>query len=194
MKLSPNEIAFVAAKYWTGPELVVSVAVALGESGGDTEALGRSTTGTSVGNRDHGLWQISNRWHQLRGDGSPGRLLLAGAQWRDPYVNARLAREVFDESIRAGKDGWLPWHVYTSGAYKTYLPDAEIAVKAPWAPPVSDVAAAIGALKVDLVNEIGGSAGDLEISLKAELADAEATLTELVKRPHVVTLTSQIQP
>lgn len=135
MKLSPNEIAHVAAKHWQGDDLVTAVAVALAESGGDTEAMGRSTSGTSIGNRDHGLWQISNRWHQLRGDGSPGRLLLAGADWRDPVVNARLAREVFDETAASGKVGWSAWAVYTSGSYQTYLPDAQIAVKAPWAPP-----------------------------------------------------------
>lgn len=138
MRLSPNEIAYVAKDYWTGADLVTAVAIALAESSGDTEALGRSTTGTSIGNRDHGLWQISNRWHQLRGDGTPGRLLLAGATWRDPAVNARLAREVYDETARTGKVGWEAWAVYLSGAYKTYLPDAEIAVKAPWSPEEPD--------------------------------------------------------
>lgn len=139
MILSPNEIAHVAADdlggRWEGEDLVTAIAVALAESGGNTEALGRSTSGTSIGNRDHGLWQISNRWHQLRGDGSPGRLLVAGAAWRDPYVNARLAREVWDETERRTADGWTAWSVYTSETFRHFLPDARIAAKAPWPPP-----------------------------------------------------------
>ena len=87
MRLSPNEIAYVAAQHWSGDDLMIAVAVCIAESGGDTEALGRSSAvDSNTGNRDHGLWQISNRWHQLRGDGKPGRLLLAGASWRDPVV------------------------------------------------------------------------------------------------------------
>lgn len=135
MRLSPNEIAHVASRYWTGTDLVTAIAVALAESGGDTEAMHRSASGSSVGNRDHGLWQISNRWHQRKGDGSPGRLLLAGAAWRDPYENARLAREVYDETKAMGKDGWTAWQVYLSGTYMTYVADAELAVRAPWPPP-----------------------------------------------------------
>lgn len=146
MKLSPNEIAFVAARHWTGEDLVTAIAVALAESGGDTDAMGRSSAvDSNTGNRDHGLWQISNRWHQLRGDGTDGRLKLAGARWRDPYVAARLAREVYDETKAMGKDPWSAWAVYRSGSYKTYLPDALIAVKAPWAPP-RDLFAALGRL------------------------------------------------
>jgi hypothetical protein len=213
MKLSPNEIAYVASKYWSGPDLITAVAVSLGESGGDTEAMGRSTSGTSIGNRDHGLWQVSNKWHQLRGDGSPGRLLLAGANWRDPEVNARLAREIYDEAVRAGKDGWSPWSVYTSGSYKTYLPDAEIAVKAPWAPPkpvdlttmLNAIASSIAVgrldnknafadLKTHVTSEVGGAVGDLELGLKAELGDVENDLETLIKSPHQIVLTTQIVP
>lgn len=133
MRLSPNEIAYVAqAAGFTGDDLVNAVAVCLAESDGETLAMGRSkAVDNNTGNRDHGLWQISNKWHQRNGDGSPGKLLLAGAAWRDPYVNARLARQVFDA---AGKK-WTPWSVWNSGSYAAYLPDAKIAVLAPWAPP-----------------------------------------------------------
>lgn len=137
MKLSPNEIAYVAAfAGFTGDDLVNAVAVCLAESGGDTDVIARSanllTNGEvnpNAGNRDHGLWQISNRWHQRNGDGTPGKLLLVGAQWRNPYVNARLAKQIYDAA-----KGWTPWSVWGSGSYKTYLPDAKIAVLAPWAP------------------------------------------------------------
>lgn len=134
MKLSPNEIAYLAKPHWGGvlDDWITSVAVCLAESGGDTEALGHID---SSGNWDHGLWQISNRWHQLTGDGKPGRLLIAGATWRDPYVNAQLAKQVFDERVRMKQPGWSAWAVFNSGAHKTYIPDATLAVKAPWAPP-----------------------------------------------------------
>jgi hypothetical protein len=159
MKLSPNEIAFVAQKHWADkgsatlsdgtvvPHWVIAVAVFLAESGGDTEAMGRSTSGAAIGNRDHGLAQISNYWHQRLGDGSPGKLLKAGADWRDPVVNCEIAFAIWDASRKQGKDPWNPWHVYTSGSFRAYLPDGTIAVKAPWAPPAYDP---IGKLASDL--------------------------------------------
>lgn len=123
MKLSPNEIAYVAkAVGFADADLVTMVAVCLAESGGDTEVMGRSTTG-SIGNRDHGLAQISNRWH--------GDKLQATPNWRDPYVNLRIAFKIYSD---AGKT-FDPWHVFTSDAYKVYLPDADIAVKYPFPPP-----------------------------------------------------------
>jgi len=123
VKLSPHEIAYVAQwAGFTGEDLVISVAVALAESGGDTDVMGRSTTGANIGNRDHGVWQISGRWHGVK-------LQTMGA-WRNPYVNARMARKTF---LDAGSV-WTPWHVFTSGSYQQYLPDARIAVQWPVKP------------------------------------------------------------
>jgi len=124
MILSPNEIAWVALQQWTGVDAVTAVAVALAESGGDTETLARSSTGTNVGNRDHGLWQISNRWN--------GDKLAASPGWRDPVTAARLARAVFDETARSGRVGWSAWSVFASGKHTAYLPDAQIAVAHPF--------------------------------------------------------------
>jgi hypothetical protein len=139
MKLSPYEIAFVTRGLWTGDDWVTAIAVALAESGGDTEVMARSSdaTSTNFGNWDHGLFQISGRWHATKGDGTAGRLKDAGSAWRDPFVNARLAREVFDETVKLGRVGWSAWAVYGSKAYEKYLPDARFAVKAPWSPPAS---------------------------------------------------------
>jgi hypothetical protein len=123
VKLSPHEIAYVAASAgFTADELVFAVAVALAESGGDTDVMGRSTTGANLGQRDHGLWQISGRWH--------GDKLQVHPNWRNPYVNGRLARQIFLDAGQA----WTPWHVFTSGAYQAYLPDAEIGVRWPFKP------------------------------------------------------------
>lgn len=124
MKLSPGEIAYVAR--WAGftdDELPIAVAVALAESGGVTDVIGPVTaTGPSAGNRDHGLFQISNRWH--------GDKLQATPNWRSPYVNAAMARRIY---LDAGSK-WTPWHVFTSGAYQTRMAEAQIGARFPFKP------------------------------------------------------------
>lgn len=129
-QLSPHELAYVASAHWSGEDLKIAVAIALAESGGHTDALARSTTGDNLGQRDHGPWQISGRWH--------GPKLAANPNWRDPVVNAKIAKQVFDETVRMGKVGWEAWSVFNSGTYKTFLPDAEHGVKALVAPPAAD--------------------------------------------------------
>ena len=121
MRLSPHEIAWVAREAGF-TDLQTAVAVALAESGGDTEALGRSTTGVNVGNRDHGLWQISGRWHAG---------VLAEGDWRDPQQNADWAFLIF--TAAGGK--WDPWHTFTSGSHLQFMPDGAIAAAAPFPPP-----------------------------------------------------------
>ena len=95
------------------------VAVALAESGGNTDVMGRSETGENLGQRDHGLFQISGRWH---GDA------LQQFSWRDPYDNTRMARLVWEA------EGFEAWSVYNSGDYEKYMPDAEHAVMFPFEP------------------------------------------------------------
>lgn len=124
MKLSPNEIAYVATKVgFTSDVLQIFVAICLAESGGDTDIIARSSSGPNIGNRDHGLAQISNRWH--------GDKLQTTPNWRDPYVNLKMALKIYTD---AGKK-FDPWHVFTSGSYLTYMPDAEIAIAHPFPPP-----------------------------------------------------------
>lgn len=129
MKLSPHEIAdlvlkagFVAANPpKMDDEAVVFVATVLAESGGDTEAMGRSTAGANVGNRDHGLAQISGRWNY-------DKIQAARGNWRDPAVNIAIAYQIFTDSGRK----FTPWHAWSSGAYSGFIPDALIAVAHPW--------------------------------------------------------------
>lgn len=139
MRLSPNEVAYLAGQHWTGTDQIIAVAICFAESDGDTEALGfswKTVDGvTTVDNVDHGLMQISNKWNQRRGDGSPGRLLVAGANWRDPYVNFTMAKALYDEFVASGRPGWNAWHVFTSRSYEKFLPLAELSVKAAWPPP-----------------------------------------------------------
>lgn len=130
MILSPHEIAWLAINVgkWEGFDQPVAVAVALAETGGDTDVLGRSkdtTNPASLGQRDHGLWQVSGRWHGKK---------LQTFRWRDPYENCRMARMVFDEFVKAGKPGWTAWAVFNSGAFEAFVPDAIHGLAAPFAP------------------------------------------------------------
>jgi len=124
MKLSPNEIAYVANLFFADREdAKIMVAIALAESGGDTNVMGRSpdtSLPTNRGNWDHGLWQISNRWH--------GEKLATMGNWRDPYVNGQMAARAYFER------GFEAWSVYTSKSYEKFLFDAGIAMQFPVAP------------------------------------------------------------
>lgn len=130
MRLSPHEIAYLAVQAGFSAaapagggdsEAVLFVATCLAESGGETEALARSTTGSNVGQRDHGLAQISGRWH---GD----KIQAAGGNWRDPAVNVAIAYRIF---VDAGRT-FTPWHAFTSGSHVQFLPDARFGAAFPW--------------------------------------------------------------
>lgn len=72
---------------------------------------------------DFGLFQISYRWnnHLMEGPKKIG-------EWDDPDDNTRIAKYLFDESVRRGHEGWRPWHTYTSGNYEVYMDLARAAV------------------------------------------------------------------
>lgn len=125
MKLSAHEVAWATTTQpWNKENRIIAIAVAFAESGGETDAIGRSSTGSSVGNNDHGLWQISGRWNgQLLKD-----VANRGQSWRDPHVNAWLAFKVWKTQ------GWEAWSTFTSGSYEKYLPDAKIAIEMPFRP------------------------------------------------------------
>jgi len=77
-------------------------AIALAESGGQTNALNNADNGGRQSS--YGLWQISTGTHTA-----------PDPNWADPLVNARLA---------VGKlksQGLNAWGTYTSGAYKPFL-------------------------------------------------------------------------
>lgn len=128
MILSPHEVAYIVKLFFDDPEdQRKMVAFAIAESANNSSAIARSTTGANIGQRDHGLWQISGRWN---GD----KLQEAaenGLNWRDPFVNCWLAVQIWFSQ------GPIAWHVYTAegqGSYAQYLPDADIALKYPVKP------------------------------------------------------------
>jgi hypothetical protein len=138
--LSPHELADCVLKagfdnsptqktYGVGPDTaaVVMLATCLGESaartfrGAGTEIMGRSSTGLHIGNWDHGVGQISGKFHW-------DKIIAEGGNWRDPYTNLRICKRIFDG---AGKL-FTPWHVFTGGGYVDLLPDARIGLAHPW--------------------------------------------------------------
>lgn len=115
--LSDNAIGGYAAQGgFSGGGLVMAIAIALAESGGNPQAAGynRNSAGT-VTSVDRGLWQINNYWHSEVSDSCA----------YDPRCAAGAAYR-----ISAAGTNWQPWSTYQSGAYKQYLQRAQAAASA----------------------------------------------------------------
>jgi hypothetical protein len=95
---------------FTGNGWVTSVAVALAESQGWTQAVLINTDCS----RDRGLWQINSYWH---GE-------ISDAQAFDPAGCAQAAYQ-----ISSGGADWTPWTTYNNGAYQQYWSRAQAAVQ-----------------------------------------------------------------
>ena len=142
MKLSPHEVADLVIKAGfsrstivpgtNDSEAVVAVAVAFAESSADTETISRTTAPitndpASIGNRDHGIFQLSGRWQYPK-------IQAQGGRWRDPETNVKIAYDIFKGAGRTFK----PWIVFAKPSadkpapYEQYLPDARLAVAQPW--------------------------------------------------------------
>lgn len=109
--LTPQQIAnYAKVAGFTANGLVLAIAVALAESGGDTAARGynrdRNGTITSV---DRGLWQINSAAHSEVSDNCAF----------DPTCCAQAAFRISSH----GED-WSPWTTYVTGAYKQYMATA----------------------------------------------------------------------
>jgi peptidoglycan hydrolase CwlO-like protein len=112
--LTPEQIALVAQRAgFTGQNLIMAVAVALAESGGDASAVGDVTIGGSFG-----LWQVYCVAHpNLIPPSDPDSVA-----WYDPYQNARWAYQI------SGGSNWYPWSTYKNGRYQEFMDDAQAAV------------------------------------------------------------------
>lgn len=150
--LSASQIAQVAANAgFKGNGLVVAVAVALAESGGNTEAVDHDSNGST----DYGLWQINS----VHG--------VTQSAMFDPVQNAAEAY-----NLSSGGSNWSPWVTFTTGAYVGHLPAAQSAVTgvvpgvslASWYDPggvlndIGKAAAAVGNPE-DAVGTVTGTAG-----------------------------------
>jgi Lysozyme like domain len=76
----------------------IAAAIAMAESGGDSEATDNDSNGTT----DRGLWQINSLW--------------GGLSSYDVDTNAKAAIKISNN----GGD-WNPWTTFTSGAYRKFL-------------------------------------------------------------------------
>jgi peptidoglycan hydrolase-like protein with peptidoglycan-binding domain len=100
--LTDNAVAAYAfAAGFTGDDLAIAVAVAIGESTCNPYAA-NTNVNHSV---DYGVWQINT----IHPD------VLAIGNWRDPAVNARMARIVWM------REGWNAWMVYKHNTYLQYM-------------------------------------------------------------------------
>lgn len=117
-RLSDGQIAaLAAAQGLSGRALVVAVAVALAESGGDADILGPPTQyGRAVG-----VWQIMPL---------PGR--PSTSELRNPSTNAQQMKK-----ISSGGKNWQPWEAYTNGSYLRFWSRAQKAANNPSAVPPS---------------------------------------------------------
>lgn len=100
--LSDNAIGQLAVNAgWTGSDVPIAVAIALAESGGNSDASNPSGA--------KGLWQVMWALHGFAGNPY------------DPQTNAKAAHQVFVSQ------GWNAWTVHMTGAYLVFLPRGNIA-------------------------------------------------------------------
>lgn len=92
-------------------QATIATAIAKGESGWRTDAVGDVSLQDSKWGPSIGLWQIRS----LKAESGTGGTRDA-TRLTDPAFNARSMVAISG----AGKN-WRPWTVYTSGAYEKYL-------------------------------------------------------------------------
>lgn len=97
-----------------GQDLTLAVAVALAESGGQTNATHRNSDSRKT--TDYGVWQINSYWH---------RDLIARGNWSDPAYNAKMAF-----IIKTTRGGWTQWSTFNSGSFFKHMPAAIKAAEA----------------------------------------------------------------
>lgn len=116
--LSASQIAaYASAAGFSGNDLATAVAIALAESGGNTNAYNPETAaGAPSGQGSFGLWQIYLNAHPE----------FDGWNLYDPQQNANAAYEIY----AAAGNSFSPWSTYNGGQYQSYLSEAMDAVNA----------------------------------------------------------------
>ncbi len=120
--LLPNQIAKYA--YQAGlrnqGDLTKAVAIAMGESGGNTNAIGDVSLQNGTWGPSVGLWQVRS----LKAEKGKGTSRDEN-KLKDPTFNAQSMY-----SISGGGKNWTPWTVYNQGIYLIHMPIATAAVAA----------------------------------------------------------------
>lgn len=169
--LQPNDIATYAKKAgFTGEGLVIATAIALAESGGNTEAQGQNgpTDGCPNGSLDRGLFQINNCYHPDVSD------LCA----YNPQCNADKAYAISNNGVN-----FHPWSTFLNGAYLQHMETAKQAVDSlqQQIEPSQDAANQISALERDVHNRLQLVESDI-----AELKNTPQTETNGVPQHYHV--------
>jgi hypothetical protein len=112
-RLSPAGLAAMAMAVGCSPgQAVIAAAVALGESGGRTDAVGDTHLMNGVWSYSAGAWQIRGL-HAEHGQGTtrdPQQLL------HDMWRNARSMQEISN-----GCTNWQPWTIWQIGKHNQHL-------------------------------------------------------------------------
>ncbi len=120
-KLTPKQIAQVARQAGIPEDKIPTmVAIAMAESSGNSEAHNPRYPDNSFG-----LWQINmldEPGYQLGAERRQKYGLSSNEELKDPLTNAKAALDILNSQ------GLSAWSVYTSGAYRDYLPDARAAI------------------------------------------------------------------
>jgi len=116
--LGASDIAIYAANAgFSGADLITAIAVALAESSGNPNAYNpEKAAGAPVNKGSYGLWQIYLNAHPE----------YANVNLYDPQTNANAAYAIY--SARGGNFG--AWSTFVSGAYLSYVGDAQGAINA----------------------------------------------------------------
>ena len=111
-KLKYRELISVSLSTGLSPDqAVIATAIALAESGGDSDAINRGDAAPPTWGPSIGLWQIRSMPAQS-GTGES----RDAEQLRDVAFNAKSMY-----AISNGGTNWTPWSVYKSGAYRKFL-------------------------------------------------------------------------
>jgi hypothetical protein len=149
--LTREEIARYATNAgFSGNDVQIAVAVALAESGGNTDSHNAKPPDDS-----YGLWQI-NMLGSLGPDRRKKFGITSNTALFDPAVNAKAAKIIHDGS------GWDAWTTYSTGKYKQFTDKGFVdTVKAGVGEVtgVDNVAASINALGKNLFNGIASLIG-----------------------------------
>lgn len=112
-QLTDQQVAnCAAAGGWTGSDLVTAVAVALAESGGNSDALGDVALQTGTWGPSVGLWQIRS----LKAERGKGTVRDQDENLH-PTSNARHAHQIWAEAGNSFK----PWSTWTNQSYRLYV-------------------------------------------------------------------------
>lgn len=145
--LSPRQLYDLARSVGFDPtQAVVAAAVALGESGGRTDAVGDTSITTDKWGPSVGLWQIRS----LKADYGTGRTRDAQAL-TDPTFNARSAKVIHDERGTFGA-----WSVFTSGSYRNHLATVTTAAGQPAHPRADDASGSVTNAPTKTSGPLGG--------------------------------------